>query len=125
MPHTNPAESKRGARVPSSSARAASTTAPLLEDSAGTHTALTGEPSPKSTTTATVTPAKVGEYAHGDAVAGGAGANTITPAATHTATTNARRFTCDAGAARHLVARAALRGGRARPRPRPQGPTTH
>ena len=69
MPHTKPDESKRGAGVPSCCARAANTTAPLSDELAGTHTALTGDPSPKSTTTATVTPEKVGEYAQGDALA--------------------------------------------------------
>src|SRR5438067_600505 len=79
MPHTNPEESKRGAGVPRSRARAARTAAPLSEESAGTHTALDGDPSPKSTTTATDVDEAAAD-AHGVAPAGAAGAAHITGA---------------------------------------------
>src|SRR6476469_7798894 len=117
MPHTKPDESKRAAGLPSCSSRAASTAAPLSDESAGTHTALTGDPSPKSTTTATVTPAKADELAaHGAALARGAGATNSTPVATSDAATNPRRFTRVAVSEPRRVARAPHRGGRARAR---------
>src|SRR4051794_32419632 len=117
MAQTKPDESKRGAGVPSCSARAASTAAPLSDESAGTHTALTGDPSPKSTTTATVTPEKVDELtAHGAALARGAGAKNSTPVATSDAATNPRRFTRVAVSEPRRVARAPRREGPARVR---------
>src|SRR6476469_4508721 len=110
MPHTKPDESKRAAGLPSCSSRAASTAAPLSEDSAGTHTALTGDPSPKSTTTATVTPAKADELtAHGAALARGAGAKNTTPVATSDTATNPRGFTRVVVSERRRAARAASR----------------
>src|SRR2546423_10894955 len=83
MPHTNPEESKRGAGVPRFRARAARTAAPLSAESAGTHTALGGDPSPKSTTTATDVDEATAN-AHGVAPAGAAGTATTTVIAAHT-----------------------------------------
>src|SRR5438045_8816441 len=102
MPQTKPEESNRGGGVPRSWARAASTPAPLSPVCAGTHTALTADPSPKSTTTAT----DVGANAQGAARATGEDATTAPPVVTpHAATASAspRHLTNAAGDA---VARA-------------------